>query len=354
MSDQAPEYVVDFPTLGYLQADWMAWHCTIPSGVHAGAPFVMYDYQLWCTANHGRIKTEAKYRPEQPILNQAFENRRSLIVGPQKIGKSPWAAATALTMALGPELFCGWAEGGEAFDCRDYRCGCGFVYEYEPGEPMGRPWPTPLVQLMATAEDQVDNTWQPMLSMIRNGPLSERVRAGESLVRIGVEGSINKVTSSMTARVGQPTTGFVQDETGLYTKSNGLVKIARDMRRGCSAFGGRGVELTNAWDPSEMSTAQQTYESRATDVFRYFRQPPANLSYKNKKERRRIHAFVYAGATHVDLNGIEAEAYELMELDPAEAARFYGNKLERGLGAWLPEGLWEDAYATAVLVAKSA
>lgn len=345
MSDPTADFIVDFPTLGYLQSNWVAWHCPIPDGFHKGEPFIETDWQLWCTANDGRVREGTPWRPENPIKNQAFTYRRSLVVGPQKYGKSPWAASKALTKALGPDLFAGWAEGGETFDCRDHGCGCGFVYEYEPGEPMGMPWPTPLVQLMATSDDQVDNTWQPMLQMIRNGPLSERVRAGESFVRVGDEGRIDKVTSSALSRLGNPTTGFIQDETGVYTKTNSLVNVARTMRRGTSAMGGRGIELTNAWDPGVESTARMTFESTAADIFRFFRQPPAHLSYKNKRERRKIHAYVYAGATHVDLDSVEAEAAELMETDPAEAARFYGNKLVRGQGSWLPEGLWEGAYA---------
>lgn len=348
------DFLIDFPTLGYLQADWIAWHCPIPDGFHKGQPFVLSDWQLWCTANHGRVREGTPWRPDNPIKNQAFTNRRSLVVGPQKYGKSPYAASEALLMGLGPDLFAGWAEGGETYDCRTYGCGCGFVYEYEPGEPMGMPWPTPLVQLMATSDDQVDNTWQPMLSMIRNGPLSEVVRAGESFIRLGDDGRIDKVTSSESSRLGNPTTGFIQDETGIYTKTNKLMGVARTMRRGTSGMGGRGFEFTNAWDPGVESTASMTYGARAQDIFRFYRKPPANLSYKNKRERRKIHAFVYAGAAHIDLDSIEAEAAELIESDPAEAERFFGNNLVRGQGSWLPDGMWEAAYARPALVAQSA
>jgi len=211
---------------------------------------------------------------------------------------------------------------------------------------MGMPWPTPLIQLMATSEEQVNNTWRPLQQMVLLGPLVERIRVGEKYMRIGDEGVIEKVTSSESSRLGNPTTGFLQDETGTYTKTNGLIRTAQTMRRGTSGMGGRGIELTNAWDPAEESTARSTFESRAPDIFRFFRQPPANLSYKNKRDRRKIHAYVYAGASHVDLDGIEAEAFELLEQDPAQAERFYGNKLVRGMGSWLPDGLWEKTYAT--------
>lgn len=347
MSDLTHDFIVDFPTLGYLQADWLAWHAPIPDGFRKGQPFVLSDWQLWCTANHGRVRPGTPWRPEDPIKNQAFEYRRSLIAGPQKYGKSPYGAGTTLIMALGPDLFAGWAEEpGEIYDCARYGCHCGFIYEYEVGEPMGMPWPTPLIQLMATSEEQVNNTWRPLQRMVLDGPLVERIRVGEKYMRIGDEGVIEKVTSSESSRLGNPTTGFLQDETGTYTKTNGLIRTAQTMRRGTSGMGGRGLELTNAWDPAEESTARSTFESRAKDIFRFFRQPPANLSYKNKRDRRKIHAYVYAGASHVDLDGIEAEAYELLEQDPAQAERFYGNKLVRGMGSWLPDGLWEGTYAS--------
>jgi len=50
---------------------------------------------------------------------------------------------------------------------------------------------------------------------------------------------------------------------------------------------------------------------------------------------------VYAGSTHVNIDGIEAEAVELMEKDPAQAERFYGNRIVYGAGHWLEVAEWE-------------
>src|SRR5690606_29917983 len=132
-------------------------------------------WQLHCTVNHYRVKHGAT--PDQKAA--AFHYRRSQVIAAQKTGKGPYSAAFIAGEALGPVRFAGWAKGGELFDCRDYRCSCGFVYEYQPGEPMGRPWATPLIQLLATAEDQTDNVYRPLQSMARNGPLAERMRVGE-------------------------------------------------------------------------------------------------------------------------------------------------------------------------------
>jgi hypothetical protein len=148
---------------------------------------------------------------------------------------------------------------------------------------------------------------------------------------------IDKVTSSALTRVGNPISFALQDESGLATKSNKMVDVYETQRRGAAGMGGRTMETSNAWDPSQNSVAQRTHEANAPDVFKFFREPPANLSYRNKRERRKIHAFVYEGSPWVDLDSIEAEAAELMLEDPAQAARFFGNKVGVGTGAWLDD-----------------
>lgn len=118
-------------------------------------------------------------------------------------------------------------------------------------------------------------------------------------------------------------------------------------------MGGRTIETTNCWDPSEESVAQTTYESAAADVFRFYRNPDLALrgpdgkplSYKDKRSRRKIHEYVYEGSWWVSIDSIEAEALELMERDPGQAERFFGNRVVQGDGAWLADGLWDGAYA---------
>ena len=73
------EFVVDFPTL-WISCDWIEHHCVIPDGFRKGEPFQMYDWQLWCTTNHYRVKPTAQLGQLAP----AFANRRSQVVAPQK------------------------------------------------------------------------------------------------------------------------------------------------------------------------------------------------------------------------------------------------------------------------------
>src|SRR5699024_9342862 len=92
--------------------------------------------------------------------------------------------------------------------------------------------------------------------------------------------------------------------------------------------------------PSEDSTAKRTIESRVSDIFKYFPQAPASLSYWNMAQRRKLHRIVYSGSEHVDLDAIEAAAAELLEQDPPQAERFFGNRMVSGSDAWLDQAKW--------------
>jgi len=336
----ADRYVVAWPTL-WIAPAWVEAHCIQPDGFHRGRQFRYYDWQLWCTANHYRVRETARWNPENPLRASAFHNRRSLVIAPQKVGKGPWSATGCALEGAGPALFRGWAGKGDGYACSDHGCGCGWEYAYELGEPMGMRWPTPLIQITATSEAQTDNIYRPLQDMIRLGPLGDMMRVGEGFIRIGAEGRIDVVTANAQSRLGNPVTYVPQDETGIYTDSNGMRKVAETQRRGLAGMGGRAQETTNCFDPSQDSVGQRSWESQAEDLFKFYEPPPVNLSYRNKRERRKIHQINYAGSPHVDLDAIDAEAAEIAEKDPEQAERFFGNRMVYGQGTWLEGHLWD-------------
>lgn len=336
---------VDFPTLGFLAADWIEAHCSVPSGHDLGQPLVHDGWQLWCTVNHYRIKAGIAFNPARPVLGPAFFYRRSVVVGPQKNGKSPWAASILLLEAVGPCIFAGWAVGGEVYRCSEHGCDCGFEFYYEPGDPMGMPRQKSLIQMLATAETQTANVYEPLQTMIRSGPLDAIVKVREGFVRTPNNGKIEPVSAAARSKLGNPINAGLGDESGLYTATNKLLQTWQTMRRGLAGMGGRAIEVTNPWDPMESSAAQQAFESRRPDIFRHYRKPPADLSYANKRERHQIHLYVYADAPWVPVPSIDSEAAELVETDPTQAERFFGNRLVQGLGSYLTEALWDGSEA---------
>lgn len=351
---------MDFPTLGDLWEAWVKAHCSIPDGYHRGEPFVWSDWQFWCAAKFGEIAPGITWDGE-PLGRQAFRYRRALVVAPQKTGKGPWLASMTLIQAVGPAEFYGWAGEGERYRCSDWGCHCGFEFEYLPGEPKGRPHPSPLIQLTATSEDQVDNTFTPMKSMIAMGPLRYSLVPREGFVRIlgGLGGDdadrIDAVTANANSRLGNPITFAGQDETGLWTKQNRMTAVADTQRRGLAGMGGRSIETTNAWDSSEQSVAQVSYEAQLDDVFVFYQPPPARLKWTNENDRRKILEYVYAGSPWVNVNSLMDEINELNLRDPAQAERFFGNRITYSAGSWLPADLWDSTWKgpDSALVTKS-
>jgi hypothetical protein len=333
------EAPIDFPTL-FIAVDWIRAHCVIPDGVHAAEPYDPAEWQARFLLHFYRVKPTA----EVGQLATAFVYRRAQIIMAQKTGKGPLTAAMICLEGVGPTVFDGWAAGGEVYSCEDYGCPCGWEYIYEPGEPMARPRPTPLIQMTAFSVDQTGNVYDALIPMIEDGPLHAIIpKTTTGFTRLPNRGRIDTVTSSAKSRLGQRVTFVVQDETGIWTATNGMVEVAETQRRGLAGMGGRSVETSNAYDPSGQSVAQRTDESSAPDVLHWFPKPPATLSYENKEERRKILRFNYTdqGVWWVDLDAIEAESAEIAELDPAQAERFYGNRITAGTESWCAGEKWQ-------------
>lgn len=396
-----PEFLVDFPTLGDLADGWITRHCRVPDGFARGRPMTFADWQFWICANRYRIREGAKFvdpavinellealasgelddeitNEDLPLLNQAFYYRQTLTVAPQKTGKGPMTACFVAFEACGPSVFADWAKAGDVYRCSDNGCDCGWVYEYLPGEPKGMRHPSPLIQITAFSEDQADNIYRPLRAMVKLGPLRKLLAVREGFIRILFDEDraldvelvddmddldrIDVVTASANSRLGNPISDAEQDEVGLWYVSNKMIGggtgVADNQNRGAAGMGGRTHATTNAWDPAMNSYAQQIFESGDEDVFVFYRNPDLEpslrgedgrpLSFLQKATRRKILEWVYAGSWWVNLDSIEALAVALIKAgDPAQAERFFGNRLVPGGGTWLPDGLWASAYAAA-------
>src|SRR5690349_12871538 len=116
---RGPEFPGEFPTLGYQVAELIQAACAIPDGQRMGEPFLLTDEQLRCLLWHYRI---------DPDTGRFVYFRGSQLTRPQKWGKGPFSAAFICAEAHpeAPVLFDGWDASGE---------------------PVGRPWPTPHIQV---------------------------------------------------------------------------------------------------------------------------------------------------------------------------------------------------------------
>ena len=61
-------------TLGFLFADWIAWHCVVPNGFDLGKPFELVGWQLTNAIEFYRISPNAVYDPSRPRQAAAGSN----------------------------------------------------------------------------------------------------------------------------------------------------------------------------------------------------------------------------------------------------------------------------------------
>lgn len=126
---RGPNEPGEFPTLGYDIGEWIEEHLVIPDGYRKGEPYVltdeMWEYLIW----YYRLYPHAAPWPAPDAYSYyGGQLRRS-----QKWGKDPFGAAIIWAEALGPTKFDGWNA---------------------KGEPVGKPYPTPLIVCLGTSEDQ--------------------------------------------------------------------------------------------------------------------------------------------------------------------------------------------------------
>lgn len=318
---RGPEVEGEFPTLGYEVGEWIESNCVIPDGIRQGLPYLLTDemwrFVLWFY----RLHPDAIFEEDRP--SAPFVYRGGQLIRPQKWGKDPFGSSVGLAEAFGPVLFAGWSHAGE---------------------PIGRPRPTPWIQIVATAEEQTDNTWLAMYEMATRGAVATfpGVDIGIEDINLPGGGKIEPRTSSGRARLGARITFAIFGETGLQTESNGGVHLVTTMKRNLSGMGGRWMEITNMYDPSERSVAQRTYESPAKDVLRDYRAPLRRPDLMDDADSLAVLVHVYGDSWWVDHERILADARDPAVCPTtADALRFFFNLPEVGVSAAADATLWD-------------
>jgi hypothetical protein len=347
----------EYPTLGYLVGGWIQEHLIIPDGLRKGEPYLLTEEMWRFVLEFYRLKPHAV----EADATEAFRYHGAQLMRPQKWGKDPFAAAIHCVEALGPAVFAGWNE---------------------QGEPVGRPWPTPWQQCAATAEEQTANTFAPLVTMLRDGPLADTpgLDVGETRIKLPRgDGWLEPVTASAKARLGARLTFATFTESHLLTESDGGITLARAMKRNLAGMGGRWLEVTNAYDPSEGSVAQLTAEAvikglkrgRPATVLVDYRPPRITADLDNDEELAAELAYVYGdsvvgrhGPTYVhgepaswrgwvQLGRIAEEARD-EATGEAEARRYFLNECRVGSRDLTDAAVWDARAVDDVLAAGDA
>lgn len=260
--------------------------------------------------------------------------RRGQIVLPKGSGKSPIAAALSCCGLAAPVLF----DGVDA-----------------QGMAVGRPHPSPHVQLAAVSQDQTDNTMSLVLAMLRDGRAADEIEGLDlGLTRVRTRtGKLEPVTASAPSREGQRLTDAILDEPHLWTAANGGVRLAATLRRNLGKMNGRSLETTNAWTPGEESVAEATAlyadkiaEGAVADVGLMRYHPKATVAnLADRDELRAGLAELYRDAPWVDVDRIIAEVYDL-GTHPADARRFYLNEVAVAEDSLVAAHEWDACQTT--------
>lgn len=310
---RGPEVRGEFPTLGYVIGEWIEAHCIVPDGPLMGEPYRLTG-EMWQHLLHAyRLHPDAR----ESDGGDAMVYAGSQLVRGQKWGKDPFNAARCIAHALGPIVFAGWDANGE---------------------PVGMPHPSPWVAVAATAEDQTDNTFRPLVTMLRDGPLADTpgLDIGETRVKLPGVGWIDPVTASARARLGGRFTFVSITESGLLVGEGptGGVTFGRVLKRNVAGMGGQWSEITNAWDPSENSVAQRTYKAKSPMVFIDYRKPRRRVDLEDEDAVLAEIVYLYGDSARRN-GGWVSERRILAEIkDPAtgeaEARRFFLSEIVAG------------------------
>lgn len=316
-----PQVEGEFPTLGYQVGEWIEEFCVIPDGIHQGEPYKLTDEMWRFLLHYYRLHATAFRNLDRP--SAAFFYRGGVIFRPQKWGKGPFAATITCAETWGPTLFDGWDASGE---------------------PVGRSWPTPWGQIVATSEEQTDNVWLALYETVTRGKIADfpGLDIGIEDINLANGGKIEPKTASGRARLGARITFAVFDESGFMIISNGGVKLATIMKRNLGGMGGRWIETTNMYDPSEQSVAQLTHESNQKDVFIDYRPPRRTPDLANREQCLEELAIVYGDSHWVDLERIYADAQDPAVCpSPGDAYRFFFNLPHVGQSAAVDATRWD-------------
>jgi len=300
------------PTLGWDVAEWMADH--LPSPADPEQPFILTNEQLDLVLRWYAVDG-----------NGEFLYRRGDLEMAKGWGKSPLVGAIAIAELVGPVVFDSW----------------------DGSRPVPRRWDNPWVQIAAVSEDQTDNTYSALYEMLvaNDHRAAKALGIDDGRTRLyltGKPGRLEPVTASSGSREGQRVTFAVLDETHLWTRRNGGVKLAGTLRRNAAKMGGRTFDTTNAPLLGEKSVAEQS--GLDPGVLHYARRPAKepDPDWPDGQLRTAL-AETYGDSYWAPLDRFVSEIR-----DPAtswdDALRFYFNIRSAGSGRAVDPRRW-DALA---------
>jgi hypothetical protein len=341
-------------SLGWLAVAWMEFFVAHGPGDVQGQPVSHGDEVTGFIVDCYALDTAGRL-----LYDSGFYSR------PKGCDKSGLGARFGLFEAFGPCRFAGFAEGGEVYEDP---WGLGFRYEYEPGEPMGRPVQTPYVRCMATEEQQTGNVYDNIYFNLtdHDAPLAQvpGVNAGLTRILLPDGGEITPSTASSASKDGGKETFVCFDETHLYNTPElrrMYATVTRNLRKRKKIAGTWYLETTTMYAPGEKSVAEATYElAEAIIAGRARRQRllcdhrwgecrDEDLSREDMLRAAILEAFGEAIEWN-DIDAIVDEFYNPLA-EVADSRRYFLNAPTSAADAWMKSEVWRDAADDTIVVA---
>lgn len=335
---RGPDYEGELPTLGWSLLDWMADELVVPDGPMAGEPLVLTEEQAQFVLDFYTLDP----------LTCKRRVRRGVLSRPKGWGKSPILGALCIVEALADVVPDGWDANGE---------------------PVARPWTSfgfkAKAQIAAVSEDQTTNTWEPVLDMIRNGPVLDHydVEPMDTFVNVP-RGRIEYVTSSATSREGGRPIFAVLDQTESWSITNGGHRLASAIRRNLTKTGGSSIESPNSFRPGFGSVAERSHEAwlaqqegklkgRAGGILFDHREAPPTTDPTDRDSlvAGLVYAYGCSAAAPCALPGHDhepgwADIDRVVEdfwdpsTDPSDARMYFLNQITSASDSWLSGPEW--------------
>lgn len=310
-----------FLTLGFAGIDWIEHYLVHGPGDVQGqsielddefAAFIVKGYQV-------DAKGDRKVR-------RAFLSRS------KGRSKSGLAAMIACFEALGPCRFDHFAEDGEVSP---------WGYEYEPGEPVGRPLAYVEILNVATEEGQAGNTYDAIYYMLNPDTCSDELLADYGKIDVGItrtnlpdkRGFIEPVTSADSSKDGGKSTFIVADETHLWIlprlkRLHGI--MTRNLLKRKIASGWM-LETSTMYGAGEQSVAEGTHEyakDHKRDGTLLFDHRQASLKWDLSKRPERMQALLEAYGPAAEWMNLDAicDSWDDPQVSEAEFRRYWLNQ----------------------------
>jgi Phage terminase-like protein, large subunit len=251
---------------------------------------------------------------------------------------SPFAAALCLFELLGPCRF-------DGFD------------RHEPFGVRAKPMSMPLVQIVATSENQTQNTIRMVRAFCqKKGPLARKydLEVAKTFIETPGGGKLQQMTSSAHSMEGGEVSFVVGDELEHWLPAQGGPAMLQTIQQNAAKMGGRFMGTCNAWVPGEQSSAEAIFEAWCdqedgltrgkTKTLYDARIAPPNTVLTDEPEEGQVGLtkaleYVYEDCPWVNLESIKEQIWS-PEYPESRSIRFFLNRPNAAEASWITLEEW--------------